>query len=90
MYNYSNAVNKAAYDLALEVQSLVLKKGQLLSLAKAEVDKGAYSYKKKMTRSLLLSLPEGNPAFTKLFPSKRIEQIQEHLSDLKRARQPQQ
>ena len=66
------------------------KKGQLRSLAKAKADKEAYSCKKKMSQSLSLSLPAGNPPFTKLFPSKRIVQIQEHLSELKRARQPQQ
>ena len=85
LYQYRKALNDAAYEVALEDPSLIHKKGELLSLAKAKVDSHGYGYKRKKSRSQVLSVAEPTPS-TKLTPSllsKRIREVEEDLKEVK-------
>ena len=82
LYQYRKALNDAAYELALEDPSVIHRKGELLSLAKAKVDSDGYGYKRKKSRSQVLSVDEPLPS-TKLTPSLRSKRIREIEQDLK-------
>ena len=75
LYKYKKALNDAAYEICLENPSLVHKRGELQSLARAKVDESGYSYMKNKSRSQELSIPCVNNLMPKLTPSLRAKRI---------------
>ena len=55
LLHYHTAINKACFELAKENPSLVNKKPEMLKLAIAKLDSEDYNYKKKKSRSKLIS-----------------------------------
>lgn len=82
LYQYRNALNEAAYMLALDDPSLVHRKGELQAMAKINLDKEGYGYKRKKSRSQAFAVEEP-PQPAKLSPSLRTRRIREIEEDLR-------
>lgn len=88
LLNYHTAINEACFELVKVNPSLVYKKSEMLKLAIAKLDSEGYNYKKKKSRSKLISNAEQDlqdmprKKISQEIRTKRINELNEDLKEV--------
>lgn len=85
---YQEAINNASYELCLDNQGLLNRKGELLELARKRIHDNGYVYKKRASRSKSFGVSKNEPEpkqqkVSTEFRQKRIKDLSEDIESIK-------